>query len=432
VKCMNEALASLDSSNIRMHVCWGNYPGPHHHDVALADVADIIVTASPKFISIEACNPGHAHEHEVWKNVKVPSDKIFMPGVLDTTTAHVENPRLVAQRLQAYAQRFGMDRIMACSDCGFSTAAGALNLSESIVWAKMASMVQGAASLADSPQKQVAKLANTNELNLALLDAFIPGNERTTTLFFGNIVTNPDDAPMFADSYGYNMTYSGVCPGNGNAMHSHPNIEIFVPLDKPFEFAYGPGGENKVLLRPHDLIAVPAGVTHNYKHVSDSKGVGHLLTVLPGQAAIQWGPGVVKQARDNGAKCTESGVLLSEAVEDMAAISLTKVIPEKNVSKEAGLGFVVRHDSGSDLQLSTPDGHLRMSWLHLKCGQVVERQHTTIETVAVVLSGKVCCGQQLKALDIVKQPSFLAASEASTVLLIESSLPHGMDYHFDP
>merc|ERR1719215_578062 len=143
VRCMNEALEGLDSSNIRMHVCWGNYPGPHHHDVALADIADIIVSADPKFISLEACNPGHAHEYEVWKNVKVPSDKIFMPGVLDTTTSHIENPRLVAQRLQAYAQRFGMDHIMACTDCGFSTAAGALNLPESIVWAKMASMVKG-------------------------------------------------------------------------------------------------------------------------------------------------------------------------------------------------------------------------------------------------------------------------------------------------
>ena len=95
-------------------VCWGNYPGPHHHDVALADIAEIIVAAAPKFISVEACNPGHAHEHEVWKQVKLPADKVLMPGVLDTTTSHIENPRLVAQRLEAYMEHVGMARVMAC------------------------------------------------------------------------------------------------------------------------------------------------------------------------------------------------------------------------------------------------------------------------------------------------------------------------------
>lgn len=149
VEAMNESLKDLDNSKVRMHVCWGNYPGPHHHDVALADIAEIVMSASPKYISIEACNPGHAHEYEVWNNVKIPADKVLMPGVLDTTTAHIEHPRLVAQRLEAYAKAVGgMDRVLACTDCGFSTAAGALNLTEDIVYMKMASMVKGAATLA--------------------------------------------------------------------------------------------------------------------------------------------------------------------------------------------------------------------------------------------------------------------------------------------
>jgi 5-methyltetrahydropteroyltriglutamate--homocysteine methyltransferase len=152
-RCMNSALQGLDTSRLRMHVCWGNYPGPHHHDVPLADIADIVVLALPKYISIEACNPGHAHEHEVWANFKVPEGKVFMPGVVDTTTSHIEHPRLVAQRLEAYAKTFGTARTIACTDCGFGTAAGALNLTEDIVWQKMKTMVKGAESVGKKAQK---------------------------------------------------------------------------------------------------------------------------------------------------------------------------------------------------------------------------------------------------------------------------------------
>jgi len=153
VRCMNNAVEGLDTSRLRMHVCWGNYPGPHHHDVPLADIADIVIKAAPKYISIEACNPGHAHEHEVWGNFKVPEEKVFMPGVVDTTTSHIEHPRLVAQRLEAYAKFFGAKRTMACSDCGFGTAAGANNLTEDIVWQKMKTMVAGADSVGKKMEK---------------------------------------------------------------------------------------------------------------------------------------------------------------------------------------------------------------------------------------------------------------------------------------
>ena len=93
---------------------------------------------------------------------------------------------------------------------------------------------------------RVARAGEAKELQLALLDAFIPGNERSTTLFFGNIVTNPDDTPAFPVNYGYSMTYNGMQVGNGNALHRHPNVEIFVPLDEPFRYDWGAEGEHSV------------------------------------------------------------------------------------------------------------------------------------------------------------------------------------------
>merc|ERR1719440_427821 len=104
VKVLNEAVASLDPSRLRMHVCWGNYPGPHDHDVPLKEIASITMLARPGLVSIEACNPGHAHEHEVWgkETVSVPDKKVFLPGVIDTTSCHVEHPELVKQRLRQY------------------------------------------------------------------------------------------------------------------------------------------------------------------------------------------------------------------------------------------------------------------------------------------------------------------------------------------
>jgi len=127
-----------------MHVCWGNYPGPHHHDVPLADIIDVVLEAKPKYLSVEACNPGHGHEWEVFETTKLPEGKVIMPGVLDTTTSHIEHPRLVAQRLMNYIRLVGPESVMACTDCGFSTAAGAMNVPTEIVYAKLASMVKGA------------------------------------------------------------------------------------------------------------------------------------------------------------------------------------------------------------------------------------------------------------------------------------------------
>jgi len=144
IRVMNEALSEIPAECVRMHVCWGNYPGPHHHDVPLADIIEIVCTAKPKFLSIEACNPGHAHEWEVFESFKLPEDKVLMPGVLDTTTSHIEHPRLVAQRLMNYIRLVGHEHVIACTDCGFSTAAGAMNVPTDIVYAKLQSMVKGA------------------------------------------------------------------------------------------------------------------------------------------------------------------------------------------------------------------------------------------------------------------------------------------------
>jgi len=144
VRVMNEACINVPADRSRMHVCWGNYPGPHHHDVPLADIIDVVLDAKPKYLSIEACNPGHAHEWEVFENVTWPAGKVIMPGVLDTTTSHIEHPRLVAQRLMNYVRLVGAGNVMACTDCGFSTAAGAMNVPTEIVYAKLQSMVKGA------------------------------------------------------------------------------------------------------------------------------------------------------------------------------------------------------------------------------------------------------------------------------------------------
>ena len=144
IKVMNEALLNIPADRIRMHVCWGNYPGPHHHDVPLADIVHLVLPAKPKYLSIEACNPGHGHEWEVFKAAKLPEGKVLMPGVLDTTTSHIEHPRLVAQRLLNYVRLVGVDRVMASTDCGFDSAAGASNIPTEIVYAKLQAMVNGA------------------------------------------------------------------------------------------------------------------------------------------------------------------------------------------------------------------------------------------------------------------------------------------------
>ena len=127
-----------------MHLCWGNYEGPHHHDVPLADIIDIVLRARPMAISVEASNPRHAHEWEVFQEVPLPDDKVLLPGVVDSTSNFIEHPRLVAQRLRNYADVVGRERVIASTDCGFATFAGYPNVFPEIAWAKLESLVAGA------------------------------------------------------------------------------------------------------------------------------------------------------------------------------------------------------------------------------------------------------------------------------------------------
>ena len=131
---------------MRLHICWGNYEGPHTHDLPLMKIIDIAFKARVQALSIEAANPRHDHEWEDLKSIKIPDDKILIPGVIDSTTNFVEHPRLVAQRIGRYADIVGRDRVIAGVDCGFGTAVRAEpTVADSIVWAKFRALSEGAA-----------------------------------------------------------------------------------------------------------------------------------------------------------------------------------------------------------------------------------------------------------------------------------------------
>ena len=147
VEALNFALTALPADRVRMHVCWGNYEGPHHKDVALKTILPIVLRAKPQGLLFEASNPRHAHEWETIEELKhlIPDDKMLIPGVLDSTTNFIEHPVLVSQRIERYAAIVGRERVMAGSDCGFGTFAGFGAVDADIVYAKFAAMAQGAA-----------------------------------------------------------------------------------------------------------------------------------------------------------------------------------------------------------------------------------------------------------------------------------------------
>jgi 5-methyltetrahydropteroyltriglutamate--homocysteine methyltransferase len=145
VEALNRATADIPPEDMRMHLCWGNYEGPHHHDVALRDILDIVFEARPAAVSFEAANPRHEHEWTVFEDVKLPDGKVIIPGVLDSTTNYIEHPELVAQRLVRYARLVGPENVIAGSDCGFATFASLLTVDPGITWAKLRAMADGAA-----------------------------------------------------------------------------------------------------------------------------------------------------------------------------------------------------------------------------------------------------------------------------------------------
>ncbi len=143
VEALNHATASIPPERMRMHLCWGNYEGPHHYDVPLADIIDIVLKARPATISLEAANPRHEHEWQVFETVKLPEDKTLIPGMLDSTTNFVEHPQLIAQRLLRWASVVGKDHLMAGTDCGFATFAGMTPVYPGVVWLKFKAMAEG-------------------------------------------------------------------------------------------------------------------------------------------------------------------------------------------------------------------------------------------------------------------------------------------------
>lgn len=145
VEVLNHALRNVPAESCRIHICWGNYEGPHDHDIDFAKVAPILVNAKPQALVIEAANPRHAHEWAVWREIKLPDDKILVAGVLDTSTNYVEHPELVAERLCRFADLVGRERVMAGSDCGFGTFAGYGKLDPDISFKKLRAMAEGAA-----------------------------------------------------------------------------------------------------------------------------------------------------------------------------------------------------------------------------------------------------------------------------------------------
>jgi len=144
IDALNHALQNVPPDRVRIHLCWGNYEGPHHYDVPLHDIIDIIFKARAGAISYEASNPRHEHEWSVFKNVKLPDDKILIPGVIDSVTNFIEHPELVAQRIGNLANVVGRENVIGGTDCGFATIAGTSRVDSAIAWAKLRSLAEGA------------------------------------------------------------------------------------------------------------------------------------------------------------------------------------------------------------------------------------------------------------------------------------------------
>ncbi len=144
VEALNAATANIPAERMRMHICWGNYEGPHDHDIALEKVIDIVLAARPATILFEAANPRHDHEWAVWRDAKLPDDKILAPGLIDTCSNYVEHPELIAQRIERFTSFVGKDRVIASTDCGFGTFAGYGKIDPQVTWKKLRALRQGA------------------------------------------------------------------------------------------------------------------------------------------------------------------------------------------------------------------------------------------------------------------------------------------------
>jgi 5-methyltetrahydropteroyltriglutamate--homocysteine methyltransferase len=144
IAALNHATRNIAPEQMRLHLCWGNYEGPHHYDVPLADIIDVVFTARPHAVSLEAANPRHAHEYTVFETVKLPPGKVLIPGVIESKSNFIEHPELIAQRIGRYAKLVGRENVVAGSDCGYGTWVGQAAVDPEVVWAKLAAMAEGA------------------------------------------------------------------------------------------------------------------------------------------------------------------------------------------------------------------------------------------------------------------------------------------------
>ncbi|HET7668509.1 MAG TPA: hypothetical protein VFK56_21090 [Mycobacterium sp.] len=144
IAALNHATRNIAPEQLRMHLCWGNYDGPHHRDVALSDIIDVVFTARAAAISLEAANPRHAHEWALFETVKLPAGKLLIPGVIESKSNFIEHPELIAQRIGRYATLVGRENVIAGSDCGYGTWVGQAAVDPDVVWAKLAAMAEGA------------------------------------------------------------------------------------------------------------------------------------------------------------------------------------------------------------------------------------------------------------------------------------------------
>ena len=144
IEALDHAVANIPPEQMRLHLCWGNYEGPHHYDVALADIIDVVFQARPAGLSFEAANPRHAHEWAVFETVKLPDGKVLIPGGIESKSNFIEHPELIAQRIARYANLVGRENVIAGSDCGFGTWVGQAAVDPDVVWAKLTAMAEGA------------------------------------------------------------------------------------------------------------------------------------------------------------------------------------------------------------------------------------------------------------------------------------------------
>lgn len=144
IEALNHAVRNIPAEQLRMHMCWGNYPGPHHCDVPFADIIDVLSLAKPMAILFEAANPRHAHEWRIFETVKAPEGKVMIPGVIECQSNYIEHPELVADRIGRYANLLGRENVMAGVDCGFSIHVGSGGVDPDVVYAKLAALAEGA------------------------------------------------------------------------------------------------------------------------------------------------------------------------------------------------------------------------------------------------------------------------------------------------